>query len=168
MILTSRSPRTAWRPPAVTLGFFTGICLSLANALAFSLFARWLSADHATDSKGYVAHKGNLMADDDVMIVDCGATKHCIPDASKLSKVTDRNPRHAVKVGDGNRLDVSVIGEMQTKVNTVTPVTRKCEVSMRHAVETMHLTHVLVVPVIWRAASSAAHQPSRTTASRHT
>ena len=60
----------------------------------------------------------------DVMIVDCGATKHCIPDASKLSKVTDPNPRHAVKVGNGDRLEVSKIGEMQTKVNTMTPVTR--------------------------------------------
>ena len=51
-----------------------------------------------------------------------------------------------MKVGDGKRLDVSVIGEMQTKVNTVTPVTRKKEVSMRHAVETLYLTNVLVVP----------------------
>ena len=73
-------------------------------------------------------------------------SKHCIPDASKLSEVTDPDPRHAVKVGDGNRLDISVIGEMQTKVNTVTPVTRKGEVSMRNAIDTMHLTHVLVVP----------------------
>ena len=58
------------------LDFFTSIFPSLANALAFSLFARWFSADHATDSKGYLAHKGNLMADDDVTIVDCGATQH--------------------------------------------------------------------------------------------
>ena len=38
---------------------------------------------------------------------------------------TDPDPRHAVKVGNGDRLEVSKIGEMQTKVNTMTPVTRK-------------------------------------------
>ena len=86
------------------------------------------------------------MTGDDVMIVDCGATKHCIPDASKLTNVTDPNPRHAVKVGHGERLEVIKIGEMQTKVNTMTPVTRKGEVTMRCAIETMHLTNVLVVP----------------------
>ena len=95
------------RAMAAKCRYLFGLFLSLANALAISLFARWHSADPITDSKGYVAHRGNLMADDDVMIVDCGATKHCIPDASKLSKVTDPNPRHAVKIGDGKRLDVS-------------------------------------------------------------
>jgi hypothetical protein len=90
------------------------------------------------------------MASHDVMIFDCHATKHCTPDASKLSKVTDANPRHAVRVGDGERLDFSVIGEMRTNIrspdNTVTPVTCKKKTSLRHAVETMHLTNVLVVP----------------------
>ena len=86
------------------------------------------------------------MTSDDVMIVDCGATKHCIPVASTLSKVTDANPMHAVRVGDGKRLHVSVIGEMRTKVNTVTPVTRKKKISLHHTVETMllWLTNVLV------------------------
>ena len=49
------------------------------------------------------------MTGDDVMIADCGATKHCIPDATKLSKITDAQ-------GEGwrrqARLDVSVIGEI--------------------------------------------------------
>jgi hypothetical protein len=86
------------------------------------------------------------MTDNDIMIVDCGTTKHCIPDASELSKVTDPNPRHAVKVGNGKRLDVSKIGEMRTRVNTTTEVMRNGKVSVHNAVETMHLTNVLVVP----------------------
>ena len=80
-----------------------------------------------------MATKGTLMTDDDVMIVDCGATKHCIPDASKLSKATDPNPRHAVKVGNGERLDVSKIGEMRTRVNTTTEVMRNDKVSVHNA-----------------------------------
>ena len=89
----------------------------VANALAFTAQRRY--ADQVATSKGYMASKGKLITDDDVTIVDCGATKHCIPGASKLSKVTDPNPRHAVKVGNGDRLEVSKIGEMQTKVNTI-------------------------------------------------
>ena len=76
------------------------------------------------------------MTSDNVMIVDCGATKHCIPDATKLSKVADAKSLHAVRVGDGKRLPVSMIGEMRTKVNTVTPVTRGKKTSLHYGVET--------------------------------
>ena len=127
------------------LGAIACLLSLAADALTFAAQRRY--ADHLATSNGYMASKGNLMTGDDVMIVDCGATKHCIPDASKLTKVTDPNPRHAVKVGHGERLEVIKIGEMQTKVvNTMTLVTRKGEVTMRYAVETMHLTNVLVVP----------------------
>ena len=71
---------------------------------------------------------------------------HCIPDASKLSKVTHPDPKHAVKVGNGERLMVTKIGEMQTKVTTTTPVTRNGVSTLRSGVETMRLTNVLVVP----------------------
>ena len=69
------------------LSAFACLLSLVANALAFTAQRRY--ADHVATSKGYMACKGNLMAGGDVMIVDCGATKHCIPDASKLSKVTE-------------------------------------------------------------------------------
>jgi hypothetical protein len=86
------------------------------------------------------------MASDDIMIVNCADTKHCVPDAPELPKVTDSNPKHAVKVGDGMRLDVSVIGDMRTEINTVAPATREEQASMHNAVEEIHLNNVLVVP----------------------
>ena len=95
-------------------------------------------------SESYAARKTNLMTGDDIMIVNCGDAKHCVPDAPELSKVTESNlAEHAMKVGDGMRLDVSVIGEMRTEFNTVAPATRKNQVSMHHAVEAIHLANVL-------------------------
>ena len=46
----------------------------------------------------------------------------------------------------GKRLPVSMIGEMRTKVSTVTPVTRGTKTKLHRGVETMLLTNVLVVP----------------------
>ena len=125
------------------LGVLAGVLKLGADALYFAAQQRYTA--HVTTSNGYMASK-KLMVRDDMMIVDCGATKHCVPNASELSKVTDPDPRHAVKVGNGERLEVTQIGEMQTKVNTMTPVTCKGEVVMRSGVETMLLKHVLVVP----------------------
>ena len=51
-------------------------------------------------NESYVARKTNLMTSDNIMNVNCGDTKDCVPDAPELLKVTDSNPDHAVKVGD--------------------------------------------------------------------
>ena len=82
----------------------------------------------------------------DSMIVDCGATKHCTPDIDSLSRITERSPTRTVRVGNGKSLSVSAVGEMQKQVETSTPVLRKKKRSVRHSVETMLLTNVLVVP----------------------
>ena len=67
------------------LGTIACLMSLVADALTFAAERRY--ADYVTTSNGYMATKGELMTGDDVMIVDCGATKHCIPDASKLSKL---------------------------------------------------------------------------------
>jgi hypothetical protein len=58
------------------------------------------------------AQTAGLMTGDDTMIVDCGATKHCIPDASRLYTITDSSPKHKVRIGNGKKLDVTAIGEL--------------------------------------------------------
>jgi len=75
------------------------------------------------------------------LIVDCGATKHCIYDEKELSTITDPNPRRHVTVGNGTRMPVSKVGTMNITVPADVPG-GEC---------TMHLTNVLCVPGMpWR------------------
>ena len=75
------------------------------------------------------------------LIVDCGATKHCIFDEKELTTITDANPRHYVTVGNGTRMRVSKVGTMDITVPTEHPAGQR----------SMHLTNVLCVPGMpWR------------------
>ena len=54
------------------------------------------------------------------LIVDSGATKHCVGHESQLDRVTIRNPLHGgVRVGSGAKLPVRAIGTMRLKVDTI-------------------------------------------------
>ena len=80
------------------------------------------------------------------LVVDCGATKHCLPHEACLLRVTDRNPAHGgVRIGSGKLLPVSAIGEAAIPVATVTKVTRKGKSRIVRGVETLLLTNVLIV-----------------------
>ena len=81
------------------------------------------------------------------LIIDSGATKHCVSDISQLDTVTDSRPKHGgVRVGNGKKLPVAAVGTMKVKVNTLQLHRRKKKLSTIPAVETMNLSNVLVVP----------------------
>ena len=80
------------------------------------------------------------------MIVDCGASKHCVPSVDQLDEVIDRHPRHpGVTVGSGSRMPVTAVGNMKITVPTIREVHRKKKVTIQHGKETMKLTNVLAV-----------------------
>ena len=111
--------------------------------LGFSYFA-----DSPIVHVDYVNVASNVMFGGDVnsMIIDCGATAHCVADPSLLTLVTDPNPNRKVRVGNGAPLNVTKVGEMIKMVRTETPVARKGKRTTRVSFESMHLSDVLVVP----------------------
>ena len=55
------------------------------------------------------------------LVVDCGATKHCLSHEDCLLRVTERRPAHGgVRIGDGKLLPVSAIGDAAIPVATLT------------------------------------------------
>ena len=81
------------------------------------------------------------------LIVDSGATKHCVSSIDQLDTITDRAPNHGgVRVGSGQKLAVQAVGNARIQVNTLQQRRRKKKLSTVQAVETMNLSNVLVVP----------------------
>ena len=80
------------------------------------------------------------------MICDGGATRHCTPHMSDLCKITCRNPNGCIRVGNGERLPVTAIGTMRTRVRTRTVIEQKGKKRVVEGQEVMTLTNVLCVP----------------------
>jgi transposase InsO family protein len=80
------------------------------------------------------------------LIVDCGATKHCVPTVQELDTVTDSSPITTVRVGNNSHLSVTAIGTMSVKVKTQWVTRRKNKTTIVAGSETMRLSNVLVVP----------------------
>ena len=80
------------------------------------------------------------------LIVDCGATKHCQPDVSALSEITETSPQRYIRVGNNAHREITAVGNMNVKVPTRRYTVRKNKKRVVNGTETMHLTNVLVVP----------------------
>ena len=67
-------------------------------------------------------------------VIDCGATKHCVPSESMCSHIIARPNERYVRVANGYRLRVTAIGTVRIKVHS------------SHGARTMCLSEVLVIP----------------------
>lgn len=106
-----------------------------------------VTPDHLGTDAAFMANESVVKADGLDLIVDCGATKTCVPSINFLYEITDASPCHpGMRVGDGTRLPVTAIGKMRVLVKTKTPVVRKKKRTVKHGTEQMHLSGVHVVP----------------------
>ena len=78
-------------------------------------------------------------------VVDCGATKHCVPFIGDLSEITNSRPNIRVRVANGTWISVTAVGKAQV---TVDSPGGPC---------TMHLSGVLVVPGLTQRLFSCRH-----------
>ena len=84
----------------------------------------------------------------DQLIVDCGATKHCMSiEELTMCATTLKAPPTAryVRVASGQLLPVEAIGDVSAEVKTIITTRRKGKITTRSGKETMHLTNVLGV-----------------------
>ena len=74
-----------------------------------------------------------------VWVADSGATVHCVPTASMLTKVTRPGTDRPLKVADKRTVHVECTGTIDECVSTIDPMGKR-------AVDRLHLKRVLVVP----------------------
>ena len=79
-----------------------------------------------------------------VWLVDCGASRHCVPSVSMLSRVTDRSPTLRVQVANGQFVRVACIGDV------------RCSFAVRGIPVHFVLHDVIVVPGFVRPLFSCA------------
>ena len=127
---------------------FSPRTMVIAMLVAGCFFIYWpREIEHTNDA---VLTNGNMLFDKKAhaldMIVDSGATKHCVGHVSELDQVTQSLPQHGgVRVGNGARLPVTAVGTVRLKVDTIREERRKKKVKFVSGNETMKLTNVLVV-----------------------
>ena len=96
--------------------------------------------------RGWFSSDTALLADAsgvEYFIIDCGCTKHSVPNVSDLDTITDDHPHQSIIVASKQHMPVAAIG---TKTNVVTayPADSNHE-GPGHQVE-MKLTNVWAVP----------------------
>ena len=110
----------------------------------FATAARW--ASKLTGANMGLFYNGATNTD---MIVDCGSTKHCVPDERSLWTIDDENPTGTVRVGNGKTLKVTKVGKMRITVLATEPLEARSAKKRKPSVPkptTMILSNVLVVP----------------------
>ena len=78
-------------------------------------------------------------------VVDCGATKHCVPFTSDLSRVNNTRPNVWVRVANGTLIKATATGDASVPVASMS------------GPHTLHLSNVLVVPGLSQRLFSCKH-----------